>query len=886
MTHSFAPVHEPPPPSHPVDYCPMPPPAHATHVPIKPLRTKPRQSSRSRNGSISSSSEILTPEIANGYDADIDNPEASPPKPSSLPPSPPRRPSLGNQGRSGSPDQPTSPPPATDRRINGRKEDRLTHALPPIPLAPPPAPPLSPNRPSFPSHGDLSPSLSVPSDRRHARSGSDAGADRELSSRANDPYSENNYRLRNSQHSSLTHLKSPASRDNIRTQSRKPTYDDDDGQEITLPNGGRSVVDVERHSPTLQRRPLYGQSQRPNSPYTSRSHITQNPTRGLPTGLPSVAPSETRLLTKTRGQLPFGNAFVPYSFAESAHKKQPPASSSSWQNNRLAKNSTKSMDNLKFASQAGSSRRNPIPPTPQLPILSNTNNRDVAYSPSSTLSLSGMPKSYETSPRFIRPLPQKGLPPGNTFDILPSASSQYSSRGYPPTLTSPNYEPFPRPQSAASDAISPTRSIPHSQSPIIYGSSLDSGDHNRSPRTVSPNRSYHSPGLMGGGGPRPRPTNSDRSDGPDHSPPPLTPQDSQQEERGIVDPSPPLSPRGIVDKDSNSSSELTLKEDGKRYFAKLLGNATPTGTQVTSQTVEQPRSGKRLTPSPPPLERNDSSSSYAFEDDEYDSYIGGGTWIVRPEPGKNAARPPLKVQIETPTRSSTGEDARPDLPPKDAPPSRPPPVDPNLLRVQSRRPESTFIDPDSDNWAPRPPPENIYEELEKFFPKHDLDKPVIEASSGDTSPTNAEPVAALPPMPIPDDRGRIRAKKSIRIVAQEHKKRIDRTSKAADAIAQKDNMMRKRSTKLWGSKLEEVTTLRNNSTISLPESPSGGPSMHFFSHCLNLSYVDISAIYSNVQVGPRRAYRQRDVRPCVSGLECDDRRDDCSQASRAAADGE
>ena len=118
VTHSFAPVQEPPPPSQIMDYCPMPPP---THVPIKPLRTKPRQSSRSRNGSISSSSEILTPEIANGYDADIDNPEASPPKPSSLPPSPPRRPSLGNQGRSSSPDQPTSPPPAIDRRINGRK---------------------------------------------------------------------------------------------------------------------------------------------------------------------------------------------------------------------------------------------------------------------------------------------------------------------------------------------------------------------------------------------------------------------------------------------------------------------------------------------------------------------------------------------------------------------------------------------------------------------------------------------------------------------------------------------------------------------------------------------------------------------------------------------
>jgi hypothetical protein len=218
---------------------------------------------------------------------------------------------------------------------------------------------------------------------------------------------------------------------------------------------------------------------------------------------------------------------------------------------------------------------------------------------------------------------------------------------------------------------------------------------------------------------------------------------------------------------------------------------------------------------------------YGPDDDDDDSDEDGRTWIVPPEPAKNAARPPLKVQIENPTNSRSGDmstmerDARQEPPPRDAPPSsyRPPAaVNPNLLRAPQLRAESTFI---------RPPPENIYEELEKFFPKHDLDRPIIEATSGDTSPTNAEPTAALPsPVPVNEDKARIRAKKSIRIVAQEHRKKIDRMSKAADMISQKDNMMRKRSTKLWGSRLEEVTTLqgRNNSTISLPESPSGGPS--------------------------------------------------------------
>ncbi|KAJ3734750.1 hypothetical protein DFJ43DRAFT_100120 [Lentinula guzmanii] len=180
--------------------------------------------------------------------------------------------------------------------------------------------------------------------------------------------------------------------------------------------------------------------------------------------------------------------------------------------------------------------------------------------------------------------------------------------------------------------------------------------------------------------------------------------------------------------------------------------------------------------------------------------------------------------------------------------------------------QSTFIAAsDSEGWwAPRPPPEDMYEKLDQYFPEHDLDKPVIEAASGGASPTNTTAdiglgpgVPPVPPIPpekdLPHfvrdgrardrektsgerDRSRIRAKKSIRIVAQEHKKKIDRTSMASylappsdvDTVSQNyshaANVLRKRSTKLWGSKLEEVTTEneqygRNNA--GTPESPSG-----------------------------------------------------------------
>ncbi|KAJ3779123.1 kinase-like domain-containing protein [Lentinula raphanica] len=160
--------------------------------------------------------------------------------------------------------------------------------------------------------------------------------------------------------------------------------------------------------------------------------------------------------------------------------------------------------------------------------------------------------------------------------------------------------------------------------------------------------------------------------------------------------------------------------------------------------------------------------------------------------------------------------------------------------------QSTFLAAsDSEGWwAPRPPPEDMYEKLDQYFPEHDLDKPVIEAASGGTSPTNITADIGLGPGVPPRthgerDHSRIRAKKSIRIVAQEHKKRIDRTSMASHLAPQSDvdtisqnskhasDMARKRSTKLWGSKLEEVTTENERFTRSnsgAPESPSGsGP---------------------------------------------------------------
>ncbi|KAJ7883533.1 kinase-like domain-containing protein [Mycena olivaceomarginata] len=118
---------------------------------------------------------------------------------------------------------------------------------------------------------------------------------------------------------------------------------------------------------------------------------------------------------------------------------------------------------------------------------------------------------------------------------------------------------------------------------------------------------------------------------------------------------------------------------------------------------------------------------------------------------------------------------------------------------------------EEDTWAPRPPPEDLYEWLEDFFPEHDLDKPVIEMTSGGTSADQT--LAPAPPPPPTTDKAKVKGRKSIRLVAQERKGHIDRTSRIVGEGGL-TAMQQKRSTKLWGSKIEEVDT------SNLPESPS------------------------------------------------------------------
>ena len=114
----------------------------------------------------------------------------------------------------------------------------------------------------------------------------------------------------------------------------------------------------------------------------------------------------------------------------------------------------------------------------------------------------------------------------------------------------------------------------------------------------------------------------------------------------------------------------------------------------------------------------------------------------------------------------------------------------------------------------RPPAEEMYERLEDFFPEHGLDESVIEVSSDGT------PLAeAIQPLPTPDRR---KHKKSIRVVANEHKRRLDRTSRIT--LVNNANILRKRSTKLWGSEVEGVIAEKVKNAPSALSMPAESPS--------------------------------------------------------------
>ena len=746
-----------------------------------PLR--PRRRSGSRPDSVSSSDQPqMEPSLSAGYEADVDNPErtAFRPLPSISPATPssprrgrnlhgpmPRPPSPGHLSRSDSPSQRITPIGTEYTTIR----DRYGNILP----TPPPPPPLNstPEKQSFVvTEGPSRPG-------RSARASSDV-ADRDAA-RSMLPSPEQQG-LPASLPQRASHIHRVKENQPTRERKRRPQRADSDGVEQRSGNGDTAVADA-RNAPSssskLRQQVSPSTRYNPTSPYPSRPiPVITKSSRNNSNGGAGLSP-ETRTgggnHSRQAGQPVPPNWAVAWKGEGTGAQKVVPSSPSY---SRMMKGA-KSMDNLRngthpTALQPGSTRRSGQSSRGggALPVIQQS--KDSALSNT---------RGYDSRPG-IRPLPSLGqsspAPSSSAMDLGITSAIRIPNRNLSPTTI----EPYPRPLSAFGDALnSPSRFL---QSPTH----MEAENHVRTAR----------------GSPMTNPL-------------PIAPIRSRSRPREMT--SPPLSP--ISPRSPPDSSVDTFKDDHSWVFPIETSQEAKTtkpplvATPLSLQIDHQQTNGKQ---------RFSNSSSSSSEESE--SGTGTALWQVPPTmiPSSSISRPPpLKVRTHDqdatyiPPSSSTSTATL-------MPQRRPPTAEARDILDAGSREVKREANENAFDWVTRPPPEVIYERLDKSFPKHDLDKPVIDAGSGETSPSVTVPPAAFlmnpPPVaPLNPDKSKSRAKKSIRYVAQEHKKRIDRTSRI-DPASSAENMARKRSTQLWDNKLEEVTAeqLQRVPTHDSPNSAS------------------------------------------------------------------
>ena len=366
-----------------------------------------------------------------------------------------------------------------------------------------------------------------------------------------------------------------------------------------------------------------------------------------------------------------------------------------------------------------------------------------------------------------------------------------------------------------------------------------------------------------------------------------------------------------VQEDEPSSAENTVRHDEAIRYLGMLEGRLGTGSETVMPLKSQSRTLPPRAPSPPAgppdlisfHDSDDGTNITVRTNRSDDSDKDGDTyWAVRPQ--NRPTLPPINTENNNrPSGSGSGSGSSSGPTSQSHTASRMPPV-PNYIpeplparplgrtpgtgrKAQDQR-TSKFDNNFDYTWAPRPPPEEVFESLQDYFPEHDVDEPVIESGSGGTSPTSAEPD------PLPQNERRFKHKKSIRVVAAEHKKRVDRTTRAEASAAAVNTTLRKRNTKLWGSRLEEVTMDRAQGQQLYDAFPSAtdaspGQAKRKWLSCLMIRLVlelicdPVRGFCSDFPLGSGRAYWEGDVREGVPGAQRYHWRDDCCQAGRDAS---
>ncbi|GAA5863411.1 hypothetical protein JCM1840_007517 [Sporobolomyces johnsonii] len=214
-------------------------------------------------------------------------------------------------------------------------------------------------------------------------------------------------------------------------------------------------------------------------------------------------------------------------------------------------------------------------------------------------------------------------------------------------------------------------------------------------------------------------------------------------------------------------------------------------------------------------------------------------------------RPNLRLTIDTPTASDSTHPSTPShanysesSPPPNSAARRsagaqryaPNPRLDDLVRLNSspvvRRNSFAAREKDEKDWAFRPPVETVLENLDVFFPEHDLDKPVFDLPTpGPSTPsTGSSPVRDVA-APTSSRRGggggasALGYRKSIRVVAQDRKRMLQ---KAGNNVARAvsglgSNLLRRKSTKLFGARIEEVTSAQMKHINAIKETSDEDP---------------------------------------------------------------
>jgi mitogen-activated protein kinase kinase kinase len=202
----------------------------------------------------------------------------------------------------------------------------------------------------------------------------------------------------------------------------------------------------------------------------------------------------------------------------------------------------------------------------------------------------------------------------------------------------------------------------------------------------------------------------------------------------------------------------------------------------------------------------------AFEDDESDS-DDDGLWAKKPVNAKK--KPELRVETNS---SLTGSIVSPSTPydSLSSPAGSP-------IRIRDE-------DGGGESWAVRPPAEVVYDNLERFFPNTDLDKPIIDevmlspipASATSPGPgpslspvmepktgTDEAPAHIFPPKQRNEQppKTQMTRMKTIRRVAREASEAQKRFSRQASASNGRKGggLLRRKSTKMWGKPVVEMT---------------------------------------------------------------------------------